>query len=198
MRKVLLLAAALVALVACGPKKQAQTPSAEEFASYIKAYTGGIVADDAVIRLQLAEDVTPGEDGMLPDPGKLIKISPSLKGHALWNSPSDLSFVPEEGALKAGTTYQVSFLLGDLVSGAPKTFDFAITVKGREEAVAEPEAEPAAQQEGFHVVSCRLEGDHIGLTFSEAPVNANKKGLVELSGVSRSYIQADGENVNVF
>ena len=198
MRKVLLLAAALVALVACGPKKQAQTPSAEEFASYIKAYTGGIVADDAVIRLQLAEDVTPGEDGMLPDPGKLIKISPSLKGHALWNSPSDLSFVPEEGALKAGTTYQVSFLLGDLVSGAPKTFDFAITVKGREEAVAEPETEPAAQQEGFHVVSCRLEGDHIGLTFSEAPVNANKKGLVELSGVSRSYIQAEGENVNVF
>ena len=196
MRKVLLLAAALVALVGCGPKKQTQTPSAEQFASYIKAYTGGIVADDAVIQLQLTEDITPLEDGTLPDPEKLIKISPSLKGHALWSTPSNLSFVPEEGALKVGTTYNVSFLLGEVVSGAPKTFDFAITVKGREEAVAEPESE--VPQEGFHVVSCQLEGDHIGLTFSEAPVNANKKGLVELTGVTRSYIQAEGEKVNVF
>ena len=197
MRKILFLAVSMAALVACGPKKQAQTPSAEEFSSFIKAYTGGIVADDAVLQIQLTEDVTPLEDGTLPAPEKLIKIAPPLKGQALWSTPSDFSFVPEEGALKAGTTYQVSFLLGEVMSGAPKRFDFAVTVKGREEA-AGPEPEPEMKQDGFHVVNCLLEEDHIGLTFSEAPVNANKKGMVELTGVSRSYIQAEGEKVNVF
>ena len=43
--------------VACGPRKTAvQTPSAQEFAEYVKAYTGGIVADDAVIRIDLAQE----------------------------------------------------------------------------------------------------------------------------------------------
>ena len=196
MRKILFLAATLAALVACGPRKQSQSPSAQEFGEYIKAYSGGIVADDAVIRLELAQDATPGEDGTLPNPEKLLSISPSLPGQARWNSPSSFSFVPDEGALKAGTTYQVTFLLGKVASGAPEAFRFAITVKGREEAAPENLAREAPR-EGFHVVSCQLEEDHISLRFSDPPVNANKKGLVEVSGVTRYYIQAEDEELRI-
>ena len=197
MRRILFLAAALAALVACGPKKQSQSPSAQEFGAYIKAYTGGIVAEDAVIRLELAQDAATGEDGTLPDPEKLLSISPSLSGQALWNNPSSLSFVPEEGALKVGTTYQVDFHLGKVLSGAPETFRFAITVKGREEAAPDNLARETPR-EGFHVVSCQLEEDHISLRFSDPPVNANKKGLVEVSGVARSYVRADGDELRIY
>ena len=104
MRKFLFLVAAAAALFACGPKKTAQTPSAEAFAPYIKAYTGGIVAPDAQIRIELME-----EAASQPTEG-LFTFTPSVQGHVKWNSATSVTFVPD--TLLPGKQYAVRFFLG--------------------------------------------------------------------------------------
>ena len=87
MRKVLLLLAAAAAVVACGQKKTVE-PSAQDYAPYIKAYTGGIIASDAHIRVDLTEDVTdPVTEG-------LFKFKPAIKGDVKWNGTQSVSFIP--------------------------------------------------------------------------------------------------------
>ena len=178
---------------ACGPRKVVESPSAETFAAYIKAYTGGIVAPDAEIRIDLADEVAerPTEE--------LFSLTPPVKGHVRWTSASQVRFVPEEGALKPGQTYAVSFALGKLVPDAPASFDFGLSVKAPEApAGAGEEEEQAAEGQGFRVLDAKLEGDHIDVLLSDAPVNAMKKGMVELSGATRSYVQVQETLVRVF
>ena len=112
-----------MAFASCGPKK-ASEPSAQDFAPYIKAFTGGIVSEDATIRIELAEDATEQ-----PTDG-LFSFKPSIKGSVKWNGPQSVSFEPEVGALKVGQTYKASFAIGRLIPGAPEEFPFGITVKG--------------------------------------------------------------------
>lgn len=178
-----MLAGALLALlaVACGPKggKKADTPSAEDFAPYIKAYTGGIVTEDAVIRVDLTEDVK-----SLPTEG-LFTTSPKTRGTVLWISPSSVTYTPDK--LEVGKNYNVRFALGKVLENAPEQFNFSITVKGRPE--LEPEPEEADNGEKFRVKKATLQPDRIEVVLSAEPVNAKVKGLVELTGVARSYIQ---------
>ena len=98
------LATAVLAAFSCGSKKNAVESPDTAFAEYIKAYTGGIIADDAVIRVDFTGDI---EEAARQSAG-LFDISPSLPGSVRWNSPSSVSYVPEEGALKVGQTYAVS------------------------------------------------------------------------------------------
>ena len=53
----LLVALPLLCTLSCGTKQQnkTQTPDPQVFAPYIKAYTGGLVAPDAAILIDLAE-----------------------------------------------------------------------------------------------------------------------------------------------
>ena len=119
--------------VACGPRKTAvQTPSAQEFAEYVKSYTGGIVADDAVIRIDLAQ-----EPVQQPAEG-LFSIQPPVKGTTQWATPTTVTFTPE--SLKAGETYTVSFALDKVLPEAPSPFTFSLAVRGKaEETAAEEE-----------------------------------------------------------
>lgn len=112
-------------IVACGPNKTAQSPSASEFAPFIKAYTGGIVGESADIRVELQENVL-GSQGA----DALFSFKPALKGTATVIGPSSAVFTPEEGALKAGDFHEVTFHLEKLYDGA-KPFVFPITVKGK-------------------------------------------------------------------
>ena len=84
MRKYLILMAAAAAIFAsCGrPAKKAETPSAREFAPYIKAYTGGMVPRDAELRIDLMQEV----QGVAP--AGLFSANPGIKGTVRWNSPS--------------------------------------------------------------------------------------------------------------
>ena len=184
------LASAALLLAACGPKKTVSEPSAQDFAPYIKAFTGGIVADDAQIRVDLAEDATEAvTEG-------LFSFKPGIKGDVKWNGTQSVSFVPAEGALKVGQTYQAGFALGKLIPGAPEQFDFGFTVKGKTqpEPVAEPEPDNGMP---FRVVKASLGENTIEVELTDVPANATVKGLVELDGAARSYVQADGNVIKV-
>ena len=173
-RIVSIVLAGVLAFVSCGPKKAVE-PLAQDYAPYIKAFTGGIVTEDATIRIELAEDAT-GQ----PTDG-LFSFKPALKGSVKWNSPQSVAFVPEEGALKVGQTYKASFALGKLIPGAPEEFPFGITVKGNLVSVQETGAEPD-NGKAFRVVQASVKENFVEIRMSEAPANASVKGLVELSG----------------
>ena len=76
-----LLAALLIQLTSCG-SRAVQTPGTE-FATYVKAFTGGRISDGSAIQVRL---------GVMPDqsvdPTSMFSFSPSLKGSAAtpWNS----------------------------------------------------------------------------------------------------------------
>ena len=84
-----MLLAAAAAVMACGPKKTAvETPSAQDYVEFVKAYTGGIVADDAVIRIDLAQ-----EAAQQPTEG-LFTIKPKVEGTTQWATPPALPSRP--------------------------------------------------------------------------------------------------------
>ena len=116
MRKYLLLMAAAAAIFAsCGrASKKADTPSAQEFAPYIKAYTGGMVPQDAQLRVDLTQEV----QGV--NPAGLFSTEPALEGSVRWNNAGSVSFVPAPGALQAGKNYNVTFHLEKLWADAPR------------------------------------------------------------------------------
>ena len=175
--------------VACGPRKAAETPSAQDFGPYIKAFTGGIVPEDAVIRVELTEDAA-----ALPTEG-LFTFKPAVKGIVRWEDAQSVSFLPDEGALRAGLVYQVKFALGQVRPGAPEVFPFGITVKGKEEAASV--AEEPDNGQAFRVVSVALEGDCIDVVLNQNPANAQERGMVELKGAARSYVQVEDNHVRV-
>ena len=188
MRKFFLLLAAAAALVACGPKKTAvKTPSAQEFAEYIKAYTGGIVADDAIIRIDLAQAAV-----QQPAEG-LFSIQPKVQGTTQWVSPTTVTFTPE--SLTPGQTYTVSFALDQVLKDAPSPFTFSLTARGKDQE-AEADAEPDNGRP-FRVEKAELKEDRVEVTLTGAPANATIKGLVELKGVTRSYVQVEDKVLKV-
>ena len=112
----------------CKPKKEI-TPSAD-FAPYISAYTGGVVSKGSAIVVEFmngqAEEVwTKGVDE------KLFSFSPSLKGSASWINSNTIEFTPEEGELKPGSVYNVTFALGKVMEVDKKfsKFEFSFRVE---------------------------------------------------------------------
>ena len=192
LRSSLLIALTLLFAQACGPRKHVESPSAQLFAQYVKAYTGGIVGEGTDIRIDLTEDVA-AESQFTEG---LFAFTPSVKGQVVWNSASSVTFVPDEGALQPGQNYAARFFLGKVREDAPDTFDFGLTVRKTESAPEEPQ--PEQPGEGFRVLSTTLEEDHIDVLLSGSPVNANAKGMVELLGVARSYVQVQDNLVRVF
>ena len=178
--RAVLLMTALSAIFACGPQKSAD-PSAQDFAPYIKAYTGGIIASDTPIRIDLTEDAID-----VPTEG-LFKFKPAIKGEVKWNGNQSVSFIPAEGALREGLVYQAHFALGKVMRDAPESFDFGITVRGR--SGAEPCVEPDNGRP-FRVTQVCLTEEGIEVLLSGSVANASLKGLVELNGVERGYVEA--------
>ena len=187
-RSLLWAAVAFLAL-ACTSKSVVTEPSAQEFAPYIKAYSGGMVPENAELRVDLTQEF-PGLD-----PAALFSFEPAVEGAARWNSPSSVSFIPSEGALKAGQKYKATFHLEKLFNGAP-SFVYPLVVKG---AVADPGVVQVAENgKPFHVKQLSLKEGRVEVLFSENPANAGLAGLVELEGVSRSYTQVQDNLLNVY
>ena len=104
----------MAAVAACAPGQSANGPDAA-FASYVKAYTGGVVPDGTALRLELAAPVPIDRQG-----DALFKFKPALPGMSRWLSPTVVEFVPD-GPLKEDTVYEGYFLLGDVVDVADKS-----------------------------------------------------------------------------
>ena len=190
MRKYLLLMAAAAAIVAsCGRvSKKAENPSAQEFAPYIRAYTGGMVPQDAELRVDLTQEV----QGV--NPAGIFSSEPALEGTVRWNSASSVSFLPAPGALQTGRNYNVTFHLEKLWAHAP-AFVSPIVVKGRTEsgAILVPD-----NGRPFRVRQLALKDGRIDVVLSRTPANATLQGLVELQGAARSYTQVQDSLLSVY
>ena len=181
---VMMLAAVALLTTGCDQQSQTATPSAEDFAPYIKAYTGGIVTEDASIRIDLAEDAA-----QMPTEG-LFTTSPRTDGGVVWTSSSTVVYTPHK--LEVGKSYTVRFALGKVIGSrdeyVPESFEFGIVVKGAQQ--REPE-QPEEEDNGepFRVKKATMGADRIEVVLSAEPSNAKVKGLIELKGAARSYIQ---------
>jgi len=129
---VLLVAAVMAATVSCSRYGKSKGQNIE-FATFIKAHTGGIVSDKSTIRIELASsipDATPGAD--LKE--GILTFSPSVKGTARWISSSMIEFLPESGALKPGESYTGRLRLDKIQKVSSRrfrkfTFKFLVAIK---------------------------------------------------------------------
>ena len=126
----------LVAIAAIAPscsrfgKSKGQST---EFATFIKAYTGGIISDRSTIRVELTSDipdVTPGADIK----EGILTFTPAIKGTARWLSQNTIEFIPESGALKPGQAYTGKLRLDKIQKvGSSKfnkfSFNFLVAIK---------------------------------------------------------------------
>ncbi len=72
-----------------------------EFATFIKAYTSGIISDKATIKVELtsdAPDVTAGSDVK----NGVLTFSPSIKGTARWLTPKVIHGCHKRGCDEPG------------------------------------------------------------------------------------------------
>ncbi len=132
-----LLAALTVAVVIAGCGKTPQQPSAAQFASIVKAYTGGAIADDGAVKLELAAEQPLAKVGE-ELPADIFSFSPSVKGKAVWTSASRVEFTPEEG-FKPGSTYACTVHMDKLIGVKDKDlaeFTFPVHIIDREASVA--------------------------------------------------------------
>lgn len=127
----LLLLVTVFALFSCKQKQEEITPS-PEYASFVKAYTGGLISQQSSIRIELTQD-QPVVDLNTEVEGSPFTFSPSLKGKAYWINNNTIEFVPEEGALKPGQLYNVTFKLGSFVNVSKdhEKFEFSFRVMER-------------------------------------------------------------------
>ena len=106
--KFALLFAAIAAVISCNSSSKVNVPDTA-FAAYVKAYSGGILAEGKPVQVLLQSDVTPTEE-------ELFSFSPSLKGRQNFPGGGIVEFIPDEGALEAGKKYDCTFKLGKVVS----------------------------------------------------------------------------------
>ncbi len=126
-----LLVTTIICLSSCSRSQKDIIPSVE-YASYVNAYTGGIISQNSAIRIELTHD-QPMVDMNSEIKDNPFRFSPSLKGKAYWVSNNTIEFVPEEGSLKPGTFYEGTFRLGDFVEVDKKLkeFEFSFRVQER-------------------------------------------------------------------
>lgn len=138
---------AICLLSSCSNTRKEIAPSAE-YATYINAYTGGVISQSSTIRIELANDqpMVDLNNELKENP---FSFSPSLKGKSYWVDNHTLEFVPEAGGLRPGTLYEGSFRLGDFVETESrlKTFRFSFRVQERSfvlqtEAISLTESKP--------------------------------------------------------
>ena len=107
------------------------TPSTD-FAPFISAYTGGMVSSTSSVRVQMTEE-QPEDVWRKEISGSLFTFTPSLKGTAHWLDGNTVEFIPEEGELKQGTMYNVTFALNKVMKVDKKfaKFEFSFRVEER-------------------------------------------------------------------
>lgn len=125
----ILLVITVISLFVCSRRQKEVIPSVE-YAPYVNAYTGGVISQSSPIRIELTQD-QPMVDLNQELEDNPFGFSPSLKGKAYWVSNNTIEFMPEEGELRPGKTYQATFKLGDFVKvdNKLKDFDFSFRVQ---------------------------------------------------------------------
>ena len=127
-----LLAVLLTAFFLFSCQQREIVPQAE-FMPFISAYTGGIIFSNSSIWIELANE-HPDAEPNTEISERLFSFSPNVRGTAFWETTRRIRFIPDEGALRSGQTYQASFNLGALinVSQRLRTFNFEFQVEERD------------------------------------------------------------------
>ncbi len=99
-----------------------------EFATYIRAYTSGIISKRSSITIELIEDFENYES--IPLSNDLFHLTPSTPGKAMWVDENTIEFVPQ-GDLRSGQDYKLDFELGKLldVEDEYQTFSYNFSTK---------------------------------------------------------------------
>ena len=108
----------LLSVVSCNRFRPSETPDME-FATFVKAYTGGIISSNSSVQVQLVSDIHGVQRGDSA-PDNLFSFSPSVKGAAKWLAPNIIEFIPAPGSLKPGQTYKCEFRLDKLMKISDK------------------------------------------------------------------------------
>ena len=112
-----LVAAALIGLTLFGKMKSNSSSEEKEnpaFASYISAYTSGIISTESTIRILLTNEIeAPIEIGK-PIENTLFDFSPSIKGTAVRLYSRTIEFRPEN-PLPSNTNYNAACYFFDLI-----------------------------------------------------------------------------------
>ncbi len=178
---------AAVAATSCGKKKEMRIPS-PEFASYVSAYTGGVISTSGAVRIELARAHTDVEPNT-PVKEKLFSFSPSVKGKACWVSDNVIEFQPDEGQLKPGRIYDVDFDLGKIEQVDKKLRTFGFSFRTREQDF-EVHAEAGVVAESNPTVMAQ----QYELLFSDVVDAQAVAGMVALDGAQPSSVEpAEGK-----
>lgn len=107
-------------------QKSKQTDPA--FTSYITAFTGGIVSNQASIKVRLAEAHSKAVAGQIIEE-KLFDFSPNIEGQALWIDNQTIEFKPAK-LLPSGKLFEAKFFLSKLIKTPSKLkiFEFEFQV----------------------------------------------------------------------
>lgn len=120
----------ILGLSSCSSSSQKDIIPSAEYASYVNAYTGGVISQSSTIRIELAQEqpMVDLNNELKDDP---FHFSPSIKGKAYWINNNTIEFIPEEGALKPGEFYEGIFELGNFVEVDKrlKKFNFSFRVQ---------------------------------------------------------------------
>lgn len=124
-----LLVLALFVNTSCtGTKAQEEIVPSAEFAALVNAYTGGVISQNASIRVELTRDLPVVElNAEVKDEPFVFK--PALSGKAYWVNNNTIEFVPDADALKPGTQYKATFKLGNYVQVNKELSNFEFTFR---------------------------------------------------------------------
>ena len=104
----------LLFIQGCSEQVQKKMRVNSEFASYIGAYTSGMISKESTIQIQLTEDYDGEINYDAPIEADLFDFSPSIPGEAWWVNSNTIEFRPDE-LLASGQQYQVNFRLSALM-----------------------------------------------------------------------------------
>lgn len=168
-----------VCISSCAGGQKEVIPSSE-FASYINAYTGGVISQASSIRIELTQDqpVVDLNNELKENP---FRFSPSLKGKAYWVSNNTIEFLPDEGALKQGTMYEATFKLGDFVKVEKQLREFTFSFRVQEKNFS-------VTMEGLNITAADPEYASVKgeIRFSDQMENAQVEKMLSVSGDASS------------
>lgn len=159
----------LLSVISCNRFRPSDTPDME-YATFVKAYTGGIISESSPVRVELVSSV----DGVMSgDPASdgLFSFSPSVKGGARWLSSNIVEFIPDQGTLKPGQAYKCTFRLDKVMKISEKKFrkfPFSFMVAAKNAAVRidniiiPKDEQDKAIVEGTVILSEPVEADKVG------------------------------------
>ena len=194
-------------MVSCGGGSVGKAPSTE-FATFIKAYSGGVISGEAPIRVEFSQDIPLSGEALAGEPVKdeIFSFIPPIKGSTRWISPQMVEFVPEEGSLKPGQTYRATLRLDKVMKISDRKlhrFPFSFMVATKEGVISADEviissADPQkASVRGSILLSSPLETEQLrkmvsyrypgadSLNLSLSPGNDSKHFTFFVDGLQR-------------